>query len=126
MIKFFKIQLFILLALGAGVLAFAGHLHSEKWYQERWCSEAGGQVEVVLQDQTRCDCLTRTHAVEFDFAAKWAEAIGQSLYYSLMTGKRAGIVLILESEPDEKYLTRLDRAINAYHLPIDVWVLRSF
>jgi hypothetical protein len=26
-----------------------------------------GQVEVVLPDGTRCDCVTDTHAIEFDF-----------------------------------------------------------
>ena len=41
--------------------------HPEKWYKERWCREQGGQVEVVLPDKTRCDCVTDTHAVEFDF-----------------------------------------------------------
>jgi hypothetical protein len=44
--------------------------HPEKWYQKRWCrkqGEQGGQVEVVLPDQTRCDCVTDTHAIEFDF-----------------------------------------------------------
>jgi hypothetical protein len=40
---------------------------TEKWYQERWCREHGGQVEVVLPDQTRRDCVTETHAIEFDF-----------------------------------------------------------
>ena len=59
------------------VVAGAGHKHPEKWYQERWCNENGGKVEVVLADRTRCDCLTSTNAVEFDFGPKWAEAIGQ-------------------------------------------------
>jgi hypothetical protein len=36
-----------------------------------------GQVEVVLPDGTRCDCLTETHAIEFDFGRGWGEAIGQ-------------------------------------------------
>ena len=26
-----------------------------------------GQVEVMLPDGTRCDCVTDTHAIEFDF-----------------------------------------------------------
>jgi hypothetical protein len=43
---------------------------------------------VVLPDGTRCDCLTDTHAIEFDFGNKWAEAIGQSAYYALQTGKK--------------------------------------
>ena len=49
--------------------------HPEKWYQERWCRERGGQIEVVLPDKTRCDCVTVTHAIEFDFGSNWAEAI---------------------------------------------------
>jgi hypothetical protein len=69
-------------------------------YQERWCREQGGQIEVVLSDRTCCDCVTDTHAIEFDFGIKWAEAIGQSAYYSLQAEKRAGIVLILEKIKD--------------------------
>jgi hypothetical protein len=57
--------------------------HPEKWYQERWCKENNGQAEVVLPDGTRCDCVTDTHAIEFDFGNNWAEAVGQSSYYSI-------------------------------------------
>jgi len=32
-----------------------------------------GQVEVVLTDGTRCDCVTETHAIEFDFGNGWAD-----------------------------------------------------
>lgn len=104
--------------------AYAKRLHYEKWYQNRWCSEKQGRVEVVLPDKTRCDCLTDTHAIEFDFASKWAEAIGQSLYYSLQTGKKAGIVLILEdSKKDYKYWLRLNSTIENFKLPIDTWTV---
>ena len=44
-------------------------------------------MEVVMKDCTRCDILTATHAIEVDFARKWAEAIGQSLNYAMHTGK---------------------------------------
>jgi hypothetical protein len=30
---------------------------------------------VVLPGGTRCDCVTDTHAIEFDFGDNWAEAI---------------------------------------------------
>ncbi len=72
-------------------LVFVKQEHPEKWYQERWCREQGGQIEVVLADKTRCDCVTDTHAIEFDFGSGWAEAIGQSVYYSLQTDKKVGI-----------------------------------
>jgi hypothetical protein len=69
--------------------AQAKRLHYEKHYQGIWCKAHNGQVEVVLPDRTRCDCLTDTHAVEMDFGNKWAEAIGQALYYSIQTGEES-------------------------------------
>lgn len=104
--------------------AFAKHLNLEKWYQEKWCAEQNGKAEVVLPDRTRCDCITDKNAVEFDFGKKWAEAIGQSLYYSLQTGKRAGIVLILETPEDYKYFLRLNSTILHHNLPIDTWQMK--
>ena len=116
-----KIISITILVLLIPSLAWAKRIHPEKWYQERWCREHKGVMEYVLPDSTRCDCLTETHAVEFDFADKWAEAIGQALHYSTQTGKRAGIVLILESEIDHKYWIKLNTTIRYLDLPIDVW-----
>ena len=91
-----KIVLFLLLAL-----PLFGK-QSERYYQEKFAREIGGQVEVVMKDGTRCDILTATHAIEVDFAKKWAEAIGQSLHYALHTGKRPGVALIVLSPSDNK------------------------
>ena len=102
-------------------MSFGGHAHPEKWYQEQWCRTEGGQAEVVLADGTRADCLTGKNAVEFDFGSKWAEAIGQALYYGLQTGKRPGVVLILESAKDRKFWIRLNSTIQHFGLPIDTW-----
>lgn len=109
------------LALFQVNVVFAAHEHKEKYYQEKWCSEHNGQAEVVLSDKTRADCITDTHAIEFDFGKKWAESLGQALYYSLQTGKRAGIVLILESPKDREYFIRLNSTIQHFNLPIDTW-----
>ncbi len=73
------------------------HNHSESSYQHVWCSQHNGIEEFKNPDKTRVDCLTDTHATEFDFANKWAESVGQALHYSKMTGKRAKVVLILEN-----------------------------
>lgn len=99
--------------------------YPEKHYQDPWCSEHHGQAEVVLPDKTRADCITGTHAIEFDFGRKWAESLGQALYYSLQTGKRAGIVLILERPEDRKYFIRLNSTIQHFRLPIDTWEISS-
>ena len=55
---------------------------NEAYYVNQWCTSDFGRKEVVLWDMTRVDCLAKDFAIEFDFAKKWAEAIGQSLYYS--------------------------------------------
>ena len=111
----------ISLIVCTAMVSSAKRQYPERYYQEQWCKEHNGQAEVVLPDRTRCDCVTASYAIEFDFGNKWAEAIGQSLYYSLQTGKRAGIVLILESEKDNKYWIRLNSTIEHFRLPIDVW-----
>jgi len=91
---------------------------SEKDYQNEWCQ---GEKEVVLSDKTRVDCLTDTHAIEIEFANKWKEAIGQSLHYSLMTGKKAGIVLILRKPSDQMYMKALKKVVKANNLNTKIW-----
>ena len=86
----------------------AKHLHPERWYQERWCKAHNGIMEYRLSDGTRVDCLTDEYAVEVEFAEKWAEAIGQALYYAAMTGRKPAILLIMErGERDRRYLERI-------------------
>lgn len=90
----------------------------EKYHQGKWCEERNGTTELVLFDKTRVDCITEEYAVEFDFASKWAESLGQSLYYGMITNKTPGIVIILESEKDKLKYERLKNIINHYKLPI--------
>lgn len=98
------------------------HYYYEKDYQKTWCSAHCGQQEVILPDKTRVDCLTDTHAIEFDFAHKWAESIGQALYYAQATNKKAGIVLIVENaQKEQKYLDRVKAVAEKYD--ITVWVM---
>lgn len=120
MVKYLVFALFLSLCSPAA----AKYLHPERYYQNLWCSENSGESEVVLPDRTRCDCITATHAVEFDFGSKWAEAVGQSLYYSLQTGKKAGIVLILEKPSDYRYWIRLNTVITENNLKIDTWQVK--
>lgn len=96
----------------------AKHIHPEKYYQELWCGEHNGVMEYKLDDYTRVDCLTDEYAIEFDFGRKWAEAIGQSLHYAYKTGKKAGIVLILEQPKDEVYYKRLVPLCDKYNITL--------
>jgi hypothetical protein len=77
-----------------------------------------------MPDNTRCDCLTKEYAIEFDFAEKWAEAIGQSLFYALQTNKKAGIGLIIEKPKDYKFWLRLNSTIMHHKLPIRTWIVQ--
>lgn len=102
-------------------ISLAAHKQPEQYYQDKWCTEHQGQVEVKLPDQTRADCITDKNAIEFDFAKKWYEAIGQALYYGLQTGKKPGVVLIIESPNDRKYWIRMNSTIEHFKLPIDTY-----
>ena len=94
----------------------------EMYYENEWCTTDFGRKEVILWDMTRVDCMTKDYAIEFDFAKKWAEAIGQSLYYSKLTGKSPAIVLILTSPTDYRYVKRIERLDNG----IKVFLIQAF
>lgn len=84
----------------------------ESYYVNQWCTSDFGRKEAVLWDMTRVDCLAKDYAVEFDFAKKWAESVGQALYYSKMTGKKPAVTIILTSPADYKYVKRIERLDN--------------
>lgn len=113
-------QLLILTFLVISTAANANE-YVERDYQAAWCAKNKGETEVVMSDRTRADCVTQTHALEFDFGRKWSEAIGQSLGYAIETNKRAGIVLIVESDKDNKHWIKLNSIIDYYDLPIDTF-----
>lgn len=96
--------------------------YPEKHFQDEWCQEHGGTTKNILEDGTKPDCITETHAVEFEFAGhKWYESGFQSLHYAMLSGKRAGVVMILKKSEDEKYWQRLNTLIDFYGMPIDTW-----
>lgn len=112
--------LWVVLAVNA-TLAMA----SERDYQEAWCGAQGGEVEVILRDRTRVDCVVDmdgvAYAIEFDFAKKWAESIGQALYYGRMMKREPGIVLIVEDfDKDAKYIDRVTYATQG--LGVRLWL----
>ncbi len=85
---------------------------TESYYVNQWCTSDFGRKEAILWDMTRVDCLAKDYAVEFDFAKKWAESIGQALYYAKMTGKKPAVTLILTSPADYRYVKRVERLNN--------------
>ncbi|MGE4296822.1 MAG: hypothetical protein AB7E47_02235 [Desulfovibrionaceae bacterium] len=116
-----RYALVLLILLGACPAWAGAH---EAVFANAWCTAHVGLREYVLPDGTRCDCLTATHAVEVEFAGfKLYEAVGQALHYAGVTGKRAGIVLVLRTPRDIRYVDRLRRTIKDHGLDIDVWTV---
>lgn len=92
---------------------------TEKDYVNKYCT---GIIEYTLPDKTRIDCLTEEYAIEFDYAKKWAESIGQSLYYAKKTGKKPAVAIITSGEKDLKYINRIrevDENITIFEIPVD-------
>lgn len=111
----------LILSMPANVQA--ARVLNEASYQELWCRERNGISEYVLEDKTRVDCLTEDYAVEFDFANKWAESIGQALHYEMMTGKKPAIILIIEKPKDFIYYDRIKSLCDKYG--ISLWYIKG-
>ena len=96
------------------------HEHNEESYQEAWCKRNNGISEFENKDFTRVDCLTKTHAVEFDFANKWHEAIGQALHYGVMTKRTPKVVLILDKPLEQMvYFKRVKKIADKYGFEVE-------
>ena len=113
-------KLFLSLLLYLFFLSSTYAIENEAFYSDKFCKEMSGKSEHVLKDLSRVDCLTDTHAYEFDWAdgMKVYEAIGQSLYYASETGKEPGIYLLIRKKNSEKHIRKVKRVIEAFELPI--------
>lgn len=107
--------LFIFIAIFITGAVHAKHKMLEREYVSQHCD---GRTEFVLPDRTRVDCLTDKYAIEFDFASKWAQTLGQSLHYAHMTGRNPAIYLILESEKDVHFIDILTPLCNIYGIKL--------
>jgi len=75
------------LAIAACLLAAEASAADELEHCRRLAAKYSAKCEVRLHDDTRVDLLSPTHAIEVDWAANWAESMGQSVHYGLMTGR---------------------------------------
>ncbi|MBR2430015.1 hypothetical protein IKB17_00945 [bacterium] len=98
------------------------HKHNESSYQHAYCSAVGGIEEYINSDKTRVDCLTDEYAIEFDFANKWHESIGQALHYGIMTSKKPKVILILDGKKVKEqlvYYYRVKKIGDNYSIAIE-------
>ena len=86
----------ILVLLFISIICQAQLLKQREVYYEGLFSKAiNGTTQVVLKDLSRVDIVTDTFAIEIDFADKWAESVGQSLYYAHVLDRKPGVLLIV-------------------------------
>ena len=93
--------------------------HNEAYYQRELCESLGGEMEYRLPDRSRVDCLTERYAIEVEFAKKWAEGIGQSLYYAHESGRKPAIgIIVRDTQADRQRLRRLRTLSEPLHIRI--------
>ena len=98
---------------------------TERYWQDVIQEEIGGTKEYRLDDGTRVDLLFPHEACEIDWADKWAEGIGQSIYYGLKTRKAPLVILLAKKDGWEKYRDRVQYCgVNCwvYDTRIQEWV----
>lgn len=115
--------------LGRGVteprIEVAAHDKTERAYQAdivALLNSEGVEAtdEFVLPDGARVDVMTEEYAIEIDFTNKWAECIGQALYYGQVTNKKPVCLLLVEVDPKEPGIKRC-RAVCVRER-IDLWL----
>lgn len=112
--------LFVILVLLS--LVGAVYAATEAEHAEQLAHKLQGETEVRLWDRTRVDILTEEYAYEVDWASKWAESIGQALYYSELTGKKPGIIL-LSKKTDGRFIYRAQTVCAKHNIKLSVrWV----
>ena len=120
-----KLTLLVLFLVTPLTAKYHKHIHKERYYQHKINKELNGVEEYRIKG-VRVDILTKKYAIECDFAtgSKSYESIGQSLYYSIITKKKPGVVLISENPKlDLKYILRTKTICREYN--IYLWIYRD-
>lgn len=111
----------LLLGLGAalcGQQTVGARPGTEVWWCERLAQKYGAEVEVRLPDESRVDLLTPEYAIEVDWANKWAEGIGQALYYGLVTERKPAVLLLTRDRDDKLYVVRCQVVCAKYGIKL--------
>ena len=112
--------LIILASIVRSTIALTG----EREEVQRLAPKYEAEVEFRLWDGTRVDMLTADYAIEADWSHKWAEAIGQSLYYAALTDKKPGIILLVKSTADEaRFIYRCQTVCQKHDIRLWIEIL---
>lgn len=97
----------------------AGGVHNEVEQTRRLAAKYSAKTEVMLEDRTRCDLVNNEYAIEVEYPKKWAESIGQSLYYALQLHRKPAVLyLISDAEKEQRYLRRANLVAAQYGIQV--------
>lgn len=109
-----------------GTLPLLSPAIAQTWnYQDRYC--AGMRQEQSVSYGGRVDCIDDEWVIETEWADDWYQAVGQILYYSEVTQRRPGIIILCRSSaPAVEFgcranLYRLEQALKRSAVPVMVW-----
>lgn len=69
----------------------------------------------------RIDIALAWHAVEIDWAYKWAEGVGQALFYGLRTGTKAVVLLLIDTPAGRRHADNARLVAKNNTPPLAVW-----
>lgn len=99
------------------------HMVEDQWTE--WLKEfqlPGADTQHTLFDGSRPDILWQQYAIEVDWTNKWAEGVGQALFYAKVTGKTPVVLLLTKEDRDwRKDKGYVSRAIIAAPQGTKVW-----
>lgn len=121
----------IVVCLGGFLLliAFCDHMRAvadELQEAKRIAPSYKAEVEVVQWDLSRIDLLTPEYAIEVDWAPKWAEAVGQCLYYEILCDQKglerkpAIVLLIKDKQKEARYIYRCQTVCARHNIRLFV------
>ena len=109
------------------LLLIAPQEMSEKQYASVIGQARNYQVEVPMPDETRCDLVSSTHAIEVEWASKWKEAPAQAVLYSIWTGKKPGVILLIKNQREDKvHILRCKMVCEKLGITMEVYTNGGF
>ena len=120
-----KMMKILVLCFLMTVRSFSADLKTENEWSDLIAEKLKGDREFAVKSG-RVDILTDEHAIEVEWASKWKQSIGQSLWYSFQTNRKAKVILLLKKESDENYARMLRSVILHNELKIEVETYRAY
>jgi hypothetical protein len=112
----------IVFVTGYCLMGYVAH-GAEADYRDNHCGLVKGQTELRNSDGTYTDCYLPDQSIEYDFARKWYECLGQAMHYARLNRNAAVCLLIVEKPTDQKYVDRADKLVEHFRLPVVVGVI---